>query len=310
MDQVSMATTFRCCAVIVTYHPPADLAEAVRRLAGQVDSVVVVDNASGEEYAPQLESIASMERCTLVRGSRNLGIAAGFNAGVRLALEAGYDWVATFDQDSRIPAGYFDALLATLHAHPDPSRVALLAPRLKDPVTGLHGSHGSGLCGVPYEEVPVTISSGCLLRSSVFGKVGLFDEALFMDYVDHEFCLRLRGAGYLLLESTLAVLEHRIGATSRHAILGRPVKVTNHSPLRRYYMTRNRLVLYRRYGTRFASWALNDFCCMLKELAGVILFEQEKTEKVRMMLLGMFHGVMGRLGPLQGDAPANEGSRS
>jgi len=305
-----MATEFHCCAVIVTYHPPADLAEAVRRLTGQVDSVVVVDNASGEEYAPQLESIGRMERCTLVRSSRNLGIAAGFNAGVRLALEAGYDWVATFDQDSKIPAGYFAALFATLQAHPDASRVALLAPRLKDPVTGLHGSHGSGLTATLYEEVPVTISSGCLLRSAVFGKAGLFDEALFMDYVDHEYCLRLRSAGYLLLESTVALLEHRIGATSRHAILGRQVKVTNHSPLRRYYMTRNRLVLYRRYGTRFASWALNDFCCMLKELVGVILFEQGKTEKMRMMLLGMFHGLSGRLGPLQGDAPAREGSQS
>lgn len=301
-----IASIFDCCAVIVTYRPPVDLVESVRRLAEQVDSVVVVDNGSGEEYAPLLETISQMARCTLIRNSCNQGIGAGFNAGIRLALQAGHAWIATFDQDSRIPMGYFVALLQSMQAHPNASRVALVAPRLKDPVTGLAGSHGSGQAGTPYEEVPVTISSGCLLRREVFKKVGLFDEALFMDYVDHEHCLRLRAAGYLLIESTLVVLEHRIGATSRHAILGIPVKVTNHSPLRRYYMTRNRLVLCRRYACRFASWAFNDFRCMLKELVGVLLFEQQKSEKIGMMLLGVMHALSGRLGPLYADAPVGE----
>jgi len=97
MDQISITTEFHCCAVIVTYHPPADVAEAVRRLVTQIDSVVVVDNASGEEYAPLLESISRIERCTLIRNRCNLGIGAGFNAGVKLDLLTGYDWVATFD---------------------------------------------------------------------------------------------------------------------------------------------------------------------------------------------------------------------
>lgn len=306
MDR-SMDTGFRCCAVVVSYRPTAGLAESVRRLAGQVDRVVVVDNGSGEAYAPQLETVGAIERCTLVRSDRNQGIGAGFNVGIRLALAAGYDWIATFDQDSTVPEGYFAALLHSLQAHPHVSRVALVAPRLKDPVTGLSGSHGRGLTGVPYEEVPVTISSGCLVRSEVFDRAGLYDEALFMDYVDHEHCLRLRSTGYLLIESTEAVLEHRIGATSRHGILGMPVKVTNHSPLRRYYMTRNRLVLYGRYGVRFPRWAVNDFFCMMKELAGIMLFEQQKAEKLRMVLLGMVHGLAGRLGPLHG-GPGGERS--
>ncbi len=299
-----MASKLHCCAVIVTYHPPADLAEAVRRLAEQVDSVVVVDNGSGQEYAPLLETIRQMAHCTLIQKGCNLGIGAGFNAGIRHAMKAGSDWIATFDQDSRVPEGYFVALLQSLQAYPDAAKVALVAPRLTDPVTGLAGSHGSGAAGTPYEEVPVTISSGCLLRREVFEQIGLFDEALFMDYVDHEYCLRLRAAGFHLLESTLALLEHRIGATSRHSVLGIPVKVTNHSPLRRYYMTRNRLVLYRRYACRFAAWALNDCWCMVKELVGVILFEQQKREKFAMMFLGVTHALSGRLGPLFADTPA------
>ena len=287
-----------CCAVVVTYHPEDALVDAVRLLAGQVERVVVVDNASGEEYEPLLAAVGHQDTCVVIRNCANLGIGAGFNAGIRYALQAGYDWVATFDQDSRIPEGYFTALLTSLQACPDAERVALVAPRLRDPVTGLAGSHGGNARGALYEEVPVTISSGSLLRCALFAHVGLFDEELFMDYVDHEYCLRLRKAGFILLESTIAVLEHRIGATSRHAILGMSVKVTNHSPLRRYYMTRNRLVLYRKYGARFTAWAVNDAWCMLKELLGIALFERQRAEKFGMVALGIKHAIAGRLGSL------------
>jgi rhamnosyltransferase len=126
----------------------------------------------------------------------------------------------------------------------------------------------------------------------------MFAEELFIDYVDHEFALRMRQAGYILLEATAIFLEHRIGATTRHTILGMPVKVTNHPPQRRYYMTRNRLLLYWHYGRRFPAWAINDFICMMKELVGIVLFEEQKIAKLRMMLLGMAHCLTGRRGPL------------
>jgi len=300
----------KVCGVIVTYNPDCSITQNVRALLPQVGMVLVVDNGSSERSLPYLAELQTYDNVTLICNGANLGIAAAFNIGIRKAGEAGCRWLATFDQDSLAPAGFIASLLATVEQCPFKDQVALIAPRLQDPVTGLSGSHGSKVEAVPFEEVPVTISSGCLLRYEVFEQAGLFDETLFIDYVDHEYCLRLRMAGYRLLESTSAVLEHRIGATTRHAILGMPVKVTNHSPLRRYYMTRNRLLLYWRYGGRFPAWAAKDCICMMKELIGVVLFEEQKIAKLGMMLLGLAHSLAGRRGPLSSDGGNGVGGDS
>lgn len=296
------------CGVIVTYNPDCSITDNVLALLPQVAMVFVVDNGSSESSLAYLSELHTFDNVTLIRNGANLGIAAAFNIGVRKAGEAGCRWVATFDQDSRVPAGFIALLLATLEQCPFKDQVALIAPLLQDPVTGLSGSHGSKGERVPFEEVPVTISSGCLLRYEAFERAGLFDEALFIDYVDHEYCLRLRSAGFRLIESKSAVLEHRIGATTRHAILGMPVKVTNHLPLRRYYMTRNRLLLYWRYGRHFPVWAVNDCFCMLKELVGIVLFEEQKMEKLAMMLLGFVHCLTGRRGQLLSGGGVGVGS--
>lgn len=296
------------CGVIVTYNPDCSIRENVRALLPQVGSVIVVDNGSTGSSMACLLELQSWDNVTLISNGANLGIATAFNIGIRKAGETGCQWLATFDQDSLAPAGFIASLLATAEQCPFHDQVALIAPRLHDPVTGLSGSHGSKGESVAFEEVPVTISSGCLLRYEAFEKAGLFDEALFIDYVDHEYCLRLRRAGFRLIESKSAVLEHRIGATTRHAILGIPVKVTNHSPLRRYYMTRNRLLLYWRYGRYFPIWAVNDCFCMLKELVGIVLFEEQKSAKLAMMLLGLVHCLTGRRGPLSSDGGGDVGS--
>jgi len=291
-------TGHEVCGVIVTYNPDCSITQNVRALLPQVDMVLVIDNGSSGSSLACLAELQAWDKVTLVCNGTNLGIAAAFNIGIRKAGEAGCQWLVTFDQDSLAPAGFVASLRATLEQCPFKDQVALIAPRLQDPVTGLSGSHGSKGESVPFEEVPVTISSGCLLRYEVFETAGLFDEALFIDYVDHEYCLRLRRSGYRLLEAKSAVLEHRIGATTRHAILGVPVKVTNHLPLRRYYMTRNRLLLYWRYGRHFPAWAANDCLCMMKELVGIVLFEEQKMAKLAMMLLGLVHCLTGRRGPL------------
>lgn len=103
-------------AVVVTYNRKACLLRCIDALRGQKGAhtdILVVDNAStdgtAEALAPLMEQGAILYRNT----GENLGGAGGFNFGMRLAVEAGYDRLWVMDDDC-IPDP--DALAALLQA--------------------------------------------------------------------------------------------------------------------------------------------------------------------------------------------------
>jgi rhamnosyltransferase len=286
----------RVCAVIVTYNPEPQLVDNVSALAAQVGEIVIVDNASGAEGQQIVFEAARCERVTLLGNVGNLGIAAALNIGVRFALERDYPWVATFDQDSTAPDGFIEALLAAWNTCQFKNEVAIVGPQYRDRHTGRISSYIAGESDDVFGEVATTMTSGNLVRSDVFAVAGFFDETLFIDCVDHEFCLRLRSRGYRLIESTDAILIHSLGRMTLHAVAGRVFKVFNHSPLRRYYNARNRVLLYRRYGSAFFGWLCRDLYNFSKEIAGIILFESNAGAKVGAIARGVVHGLLGRTG--------------
>jgi rhamnosyltransferase len=225
-----------------------------------------------------------------------LGIAAALNIGIRFALERDYPWVATFDQDSTAPDGFIEDLLAAWNTCQFKNEVAIVGPQYRDRHTGRISSYIAGESDDVFGEVFTTMTSGNLVRSNVFAVAGFFDETLFIDCVDHEFCLRLRSRGYRLIESTDAILIHSLGRMTLHAVAGRVFKVFNHSPLRRYYNARNRVLLYRRYGSAFFGWLCRDLYNFCKEIAGIILFESNAGAKVGAIARGVVHGLLGRTG--------------
>ncbi|WP_243370795.1 glycosyltransferase family 2 protein [Geotalea sp. SG265] len=287
------------CAVIVAYDPAPQLLGNIKALAPQVAEIVVVDNASGPEGRRVLAEATKLEGISLISNTNNLGIAAALNIGVRFARDRGYPWLATFDQDSTAPEGFIAALLAACNACPDLSRVGLISPRYRDRHTGRISSYAEGDDG-PYAEVFTTMTSGNLVRIEVFNKVGFFAEEFFMDCVDHEFCLRLRSKGYRLIEARDAELVHGLGRMTLHRAFGRTFKVFNHSPLRRYYNARNRILVYRRYGLQFPRWVLKDFTNLCRELAGILLFESESLAKMAAVIRGLSGGFVGKTGKYDG----------
>ena len=73
----------------------------------------------------------------MIRNHQNLGIAAALNLGVKHAIGVGFDWVCTFDQDSRVSEGFIFKMLETYQQAPHPEKVALLAPSYRDRGSGV-----------------------------------------------------------------------------------------------------------------------------------------------------------------------------
>lgn len=269
-------------AVVLAYHPDESLIVNLQALAPQVSVVVVVNNSPGEQTEVFEEAMA-IDGVEIIDQPGNVGVAAGFNAGMRRVFEAGHRYAVIFDQDSTAPTELVAGLVDAYRAFGPGA--GIVGPALRSGVTGheFRRERGSGI-GVR----ATLISSGALFAREVVQQVGLHDEGLFIDYVDHDISLRAGRRGLKNLKAFDVVLDHRFGGAVPRRILGRNFFVADYSPMRHYYMSRNRLILIRRYG--FGAWFWEDLSYFSKAWAKILLFETDRPKKIGAFLRGARDG--------------------
>ncbi len=284
------------CAVIVTYHPSGAMLEILPRVLAQVDGLVVVDNGSNADEIALLHAAKQTLGFQLIENGENLGIAEALNQGVRWAKSKDFRWVALFDQDSQISEGYMGHMFAAWRAHPDRERVGSVHPRHIVPDTGAEVWVPRTPDGSPV--LPMT--SGSLMPSWIFDKIGWFASEYFIDVVDWEFSFRTRAAGFLVADAREAKLFHVPGNPVDAVVLGHTFHPSHHSPLRRYYITRNRIAFYRKYFRAFPRWIVSVAYYQFKDTVVCLLVEQKRARKLRSILLGTWDGLTGRMGKRAG----------
>jgi rhamnosyltransferase len=205
----------------------------------------------------------------------------------------------TFDQDSKATPCMISTMLEAYEAYPEKEMVASLSPRYQDKVTGaISGSQlqGKPCKSLPYTEAALVMTSGNLLKLSIIDKVNNFNEALFIDYVDIEFCLRCRNLGYRILEVRDAVLIHNSGFPTQHRLFGKEIVASNHSALRRYYITRNAIYMYIRFIFDHPDWTIKNAIFILKVMIVMLVFENDRKRKLAAVFLGVVDGLLGKMG--------------
>ncbi len=286
-----------CCAVVVTYHPDDGFPERIARLSSQVARTYVVDNASNDAARRMLGELARRDvRVVLVLMDANEGIAAALNHGCDRALADGFAWAVTCDQDSVVEPDLVAELASIRAEHPRRADVKIVAPNY------VMGTGGEGIRLPPgnarWHEIATAITSGALTSLEAYRAVGPFRADYFIDSVDEEFCLRLRRRGWSVVCSRRPLMRHALGSARYHRVLGLDVPRTHHAAFRRYYIARNRVLTLRQYGWREPRWALAVTRELVFDLVTVPLLESDKLAKVRAMLLGLWHGMLGRTGKL------------
>lgn len=245
----------------------------------------------------------------------NRGIGAAQNVGIGLARQRGSRYVLLLDHDSIPEPGMVAALRAAIEGQPAGSQpVAAAGPRYADerqttspsPFVQLEGfrrvrcpcEHAGQLI-----EVEHLIASGSLIPLAVLDAVGDMDEALFIDYVDIEWCLRAAHAGYRMLGVCDARMQHQLGETPIR-FLGK--HLPDHSPLRHYYLFRNALLLQRmpHIGWR---WKVVDAWQSVMKYGFYALVATPRWPRIRMMNRGLWDGLLGRGGAHDVHHHANRG---
>ncbi len=283
-------------AVIVTYHPDDGMIANLQKIAAQVQKMVVVDNGSSTDILDSLRMASRVFGFQLIENAQNLGIAEALNQGVRWARSKGFPWVIFFDQDSEITDGFVDQMFISLDSHPDRQRVCSIHPKYLDQKCGVHLEVRRAKDGGPI----TSMTSGAMMPVWIFDKIGYFASEYFIDWVDVEYCLRIRGAGYLIAESKYAVLMHSAGHPQMVTFAGFSFWPTHHSAVRRYYISRNRIAVYRKYFRVFPAWTLYLIYESFRETIKCFLGERDRVHKFRNFLLGTWDGLAGTMGKKEG----------
>jgi rhamnosyltransferase len=287
------------CAVLVTYFPDGHFLERLDKIRSQVNGVVIVDNTGEVNPAPFLNELGA-RKIEMIRNRDNLGIGEALNQGLQRAEALGYEWAVTFDQDTWVRPELVETLIRIYEQQPRPERVGIIGCNYEDENLGT-SPHQHRVDGPASVEAVSVITSGSLLSLVTYSAAGPFRADFFIDYVDHEYCLRLRKLGYKVILATKPLMVHALGEASELNLLGLvKLILTNRSPLRRYYMTRNGLLVVGRYFLSEPLWAIETLGSILGFALLKIPFEKkQRWKKIRATAYGAIDGLLSRTGKVK-----------
>jgi rhamnosyltransferase len=228
--------------VVILYYP--DEKAIINNIGSYIDYVerlIVFDNSnSRSEFVETVKSISS--KILFISNVDNEGIAKPLNKALEFIAgkSAG---LLTMDQDSFFDpenaSRYFDSFDKLFSASEE---VAVVCPNHSVP-------KGTKKVDSNYTEVTRAITSGSIINTAVCRKLNGFDEKLFIDDVDLEYCYRCILAGYKIMQFDNIYLNHSLGTSKRtgYFLIFRKSVRTVHSPTRVYYMVRNFLYVAARY---------------------------------------------------------------
>lgn len=227
----------KLCAVVIWYNPDQQAVENILRYCQFCTQVYIIDNSEidNSSLANQIPNKA------YVANLGNLGIATALNKGCNLAFTDGFTWCMTMDQDSSWDDSVLPQFITLIEKYLE-ENIASFAPihrnQVKSVVGDIKYAHEKDVqLEISFPDKVMT--SGNIINLQVWNQIGKFNDALFIDEVDHEFCYRLWEAGYKVCEFPQILMLHTLGNTGR-TLLPRPCK---HSGVRLYYISRNMLYI-------------------------------------------------------------------
>lgn len=277
-------------AVVVTYNGGPDIENTILAVCDQVDRVIVVDNGSSADTLNVLHSIGSIDNVDIILLGDNFGIARAQNIGFVAAKKIGVPWILMLDQDSYCAQNMVAQLLSAA-LMVDFNTLGFVCPSIDLAANDMGDDEVGGVV-----EVDAAISSGCLFPVRIYETIGGLKEEYFIDAVDFEYCLRLRSNGLKMYRVPSAILRHRLGQKRMINFLLFSFEISEHSPLRRYYLYRNHVFLIKEYWNKFPFFLIKKSIFSLILLLQMILFESSRGEKLKLSILGVVDGIMGRFG--------------
>ena len=237
--------------ITINYNGLKDTCELIGTLPLEDKSieVIVIDNASAQDEATIIKE--RFPQVKVIRSKENLGFAGGNNLGIK-AAQGKYLFFLNNDILLKPQASDFRPLIARLKSSP---KIGIVCPKIKfswgnqliqfasytplSPITMRNKAIGCGEVDhgqfdTPHP-TPYAHGAAMMIKREVIEKAGLMPECYFLYYEELDWSMMIRHAGYEIWYEPTCTVFHKESQTTGQ-----------NSPLRTYYITRNRLLFAQR----------------------------------------------------------------
>jgi glycosyltransferase involved in cell wall biosynthesis len=210
----------KVCAVTVAYNNPDELARLLSCLQTQarLNGLIVLDNSNdvhvGANEATFGAHVQRYPFARYIRTGENIGSAAGFCLGMKIAHEKGFDWAWLLDQDGTVEKGCLDSLVR------DVGRADILCPKIvdiDDPSTvSLQSGAIQNLWGrmvwkafTESRDISFFATHGALISKKVLDRIGYYDARhYFVGSEDADYAYRATSEHMVIRVVVEAVARH------------------------------------------------------------------------------------------------------
>lgn len=244
-----MRREYRLSVITVNYNGLKDTCSLLDSLTpvDQSTEVIVVDNASTSDEASTIASRYPWVR--VIRSQKNLGFAGGNNLGIR---EANGEYLFFVNNDTEVDLSQLVPLLKRMDEN---ESIAIVCPKIRffygdrkiqyagytklSQVTLRNHAIGFGETDSGQHDTarptPYVHGAAMLVRRKAIERAGMMPECFFLYYEELDWSMMMRRHGFELWYDPRCTVYHKESQATG-----------SHSPLRTYYITRNRYLFARR----------------------------------------------------------------
>ncbi len=284
----------KIAGTVILFNPDKHIISNIDSYYPSLKNLYVVDN-TGKPSEELIAPIKHLENIFYLHDGENKGIASRLNEICFLAIKDGYEWLLTMDQDSLFEKNTFENYLTCIHEFEEKEMVSMFG-------VGYYGDRNEkGNC---YSlQTNQLITSGSIVNLKLFSVIGGFDEALFIDEVDFEYCLRSASKGFRIFQFPNIFLTHKLGELSYHRSFknNRITPRILHSPFRIYYITRNFLYVQAKYGAVYKADLAFKRKGLVNRLKNNLLYNKRRWEVIKFFLKGILDFKKKKMGKIKAD---------
>ena len=248
--------------------------------------VIVVDNASKEDEASTIAE--QYPQVKVIRSEQNIGFAGGNNLGIK---EAKGKYILLINNDTFFKEFNIDALIERLESS---DKIGIVCPKLRfawgnnpiqyvgyTPLSSItvrnqaigFGEEDYGQYNTAHP-TPYAHGAAMLIKREALEIVGLMPECYFLYYEEIDWSMMFARAGYDIWYDPACTVYHKESQTTGQ-----------NSPLRIYYITRNRLLLVKRNYKGFNKYLSYIYLIGIVGLRDIIKYSLTRKAKLKKAVL-------------------------
>lgn len=249
-------------AGITLYNPSEKQIENALGYSDYFDRIFLFDNS--DDGICRKGKMDAIDKVVYLDGNGNNGLPYAFNRILEKCV--GYDFLCTLDQDSLFSGPDIEHIKKYIENKIDIKKCGIISPYVDYGIRTYTLSES-------IESKKWVITSGSFVNLNIIRKEELsYDENYFIDKFEIDLCEQLKNRNYRIVMYHGSTLHQELGESNGHTH-------TNHSPLRHYYLFRNRFYFNKKWYMGIKRYFLN-IAQTTRHVLLIILYEENKINKI------------------------------